>query len=695
MGIRWGHFTDLHFQFTNFKTDLLRDSLLERLKIDKIELDYIIITGDIFHKGNHDEESENFIRELANITKCDFKNIVMCPGNHDGKRSSMRKVILKSIIDRAEKNSNNIEIRDDEKKFVIDEVFQGFYNVCEKITGNKQEGLVHKVISCDDINIYILNTAIFAGQTNPEEKPTKEELEKEDKCLYICDKTLYELNKHKKDNNYNKKALNIIIAHHGVQCFVEKQRNELKNFLDALDIDLYLCGHVHSNVLERLQETKFMTPQISCGGLFNDEHNEPTFIIGEFNSLEDVKLTNYAYVVKNNNWTISTSAPKPYDSGVYSYKVERLTKLNSVEQTEVKESNVKTSLEFPFKIYGYTLLAGRGSDGIKYYWNKNGQIIESMAFNKRLKTDDPSILVGSISGYTSSISYGCILTANSRQCKFCETGNIGFKGYLTSEEIAFQNIFMAEYDTDCPSFPNVRNYKREFAYMGQGEPGHAYHIIRKAIVLTDVAMDIINQKVERHIISTSGITGFIPLLINDIKNGIFKNKVTVHFSLNAIGEDRNFLMPINEEYNYKEFIKECKELYACTKEKIGVGILMFSKFKAIGNEDKEYTLTEEKLKRILEQLECSIFKIDLCDYNETTMGQQFQLSNEYANNLLNIVQSKGFEGKLFSSFGTEQQVGCGMLNSVEKNCSKPGNTTREHYNKALLLFNQAKQKTAL
>lgn len=693
MSIRWGHFSDLHFKFENFETNLLRDSLLSSLEESKIELKYIFITGDILHKGEYDERTEDFIKKLAKAVNCDLKNVIICPGNHDVERNSVRKLILNNIIKRVENNKGQFEFLKAEKPVVIDSVFNPFYNICKKITSNEQQEQLHYVINCGDLNIYVLNTAVFAGQTCPEDNPSAEDLKKEDTCLYICDNQLYNLRNMKREKKCNDKSLNVVIGHHGMECFSPSEKNNFKNLLDSLNVDLYLCGHVHSNALDRLSGTRYTIPQVSCGGLFNDDYNEPSFIIGEFDSVDSVKLINYSYIKKNDKWSISNSVPKPYDNGIYPYTIERLKELNMPHEKIVQKEIKPTQQEFPLKLQGYTLLSGRGTEGIKYYWKKDEDIVESITFNKRLKTDETNVNIDKVSAYTTSISIGCVLNANATQCKFCETGTIGFKGYLTAEEIALQNIFMADYDSDCPSFRNVRDNRREFAYMGQGEPGHAYHLIRKSILLTDCAMEIINQKVERYIISTSGITGFIPLLINDIKNGVFKNKVTVHFSLNMIGNDRDLLMPINKDYDYSEFIKECRDLYECSnQDKIGVGILIFKDFVLSSDNSKKYTLTEEILKSILDKLDSKIFKIDLCDYNQTSLGEQIQVSNEYANKLLEVVKEKGFEGKLFSSFGTDKESGCGMLKSSIKNFGKPGETTKMHYENAVDLLKKAKEK---
>lgn len=343
-----------------------------------------------------------------------------------------------------------------------------------------------------------------------------------------------------------------------------------------------------------------------------------------------------------------------------------------------------------FSLSGYVLLGGRGIDGIKYIWERDGQRVESLAFNRRLK-DTQDLSVYRISAYTISVSYGCRLSCNNRQCKFCETGTIPYRGDVSAEDIALQNIFMAGYDSDCPSFPLVRGNEREFAFMGQGEPGFCYPAVRRAIQLTDYAMDRIRQNVHRYIISTCGIPDFVPILTEDIRKGIYKNKVTLHFSLHAVGDERTLLMPINADYNYKHFIKECEKFYDVTHEKIGVGILMFDSYHFEGESSgsKSYTLTETRLEKILRELNRDMFRIDLCDVNRTSCGNQRSLSNERATKLLELVKGKGFEAKIFSSFGDSEHSGCGMLASSTDNLTPPGSKTNSQFNKAVELLDEA------
>ena len=181
-----------------------------------------------------------------------------------------------------------------------------------------------------------------------------------------------------------------------------------------------------------------------------------------------------------------------------------------------------------------------------------------------------------------------------------------------------------------------------------------------------------------------------PVPIQDIKSGVFKNKVTIHYSLNAVGRERDFLMPVNYDYNYADFINDCKLLYAVTKEKISVGIILFNKFRT-DKDESPFSINKENLSRILDSLDSDMFRIDLCDYNEISTGEQFEMRNEDANKLLKYIRERGFQAKMFSSYGRENSSGCGMLHSDTRKMSKPGNTTLKNLRSAIHILQQAMQ----
>lgn len=312
-------------------------------------------------------------------------------------------------------------------------------------------------------------------------------------------------------------------------------------------------------------------------------------------------------------------------------------------------------------IVGYDLLGIDKTIGVRYAWKgiKCGNYIESAAFINRRKDIDEGIC-----GYTTSVSAGCILSSIKSQCTFCRTGNvIPFGGRLSYWDIAKQNVFMVLADMYCSDHPELAHRQREFAYMGQGEPGYSYDQVRLAIELTNKVMNELNQKVYRHIFATCGVADSILAYKEDV-NKFFTRPVTLHFSLHAT-EQRDILMPINKSYSYKECIAALNEVYDVTGEKPCIGILLFQDFAPI-NGNWSYTNTYENIVKILSELNPEKCRISLCEYNGSEdVCSHGTYPKEQAEQLLKLAHGMGFEAKLFSSFGKEKQTACGLLGGKE------------------------------
>jgi adenine C2-methylase RlmN of 23S rRNA A2503 and tRNA A37 len=267
-----------------------------------------------------------------------------------------------------------------------------------------------------------------------------------------------------------------------------------------------------------------------------------------------------------------------------------------------------------------------------------------------------------ISAYTTSVSSGCALTAAHIPCKFCRTGNtLRFSGPLSSQEIAMQNVFMVMSDlerfADDPGAGNLR----EFAYMGQGEPGFSYTQLRQAVCITDKAMAALGQKVFRHILATCGVVEMADALIHDLENNFFNGtRVTFHYSLHAT-QRRGEMMPIENIYSHGEIIKRLPRIRELTGEKVCVGILMFKDY-CNGDSLRHYFTNEEEIARIAAMLDPEVCRISLCEFNQCdNVGTNAEVSPEEASRLASMLENKGFQVKLFASFGKQENTACGLL----------------------------------
>lgn len=314
------------------------------------------------------------------------------------------------------------------------------------------------------------------------------------------------------------------------------------------------------------------------------------------------------------------------------------------------------------KLIGYDTLGTGGSDGIRYAWkhDSSSYYVESAAFVQRTKTAKDQVC-----GYTTSVSSGCILQNMGLACKFCRTGTLlPFGERLTAFEIAKQNVFMVLADMHCSDRADLRNKHREFAYMGQGEPGLSYPQIRYAIQLTNIAMETAGQTVFRHIIATSGIPQMIKGYINDLKDNFFSHKTTLHFSLHRT-MDRSEIMPINSRFSYEESLDAMSEISVISGEKPCVGILLLNNFTPLGM-NKSYTTDLNTVKDMLKQLNPNQARLSFCEFNGSLDIGTYDLHEEkQSKQILEYAERAGFEAKLFSSFGKEETTACGMLGGRE------------------------------
>jgi len=315
-----------------------------------------------------------------------------------------------------------------------------------------------------------------------------------------------------------------------------------------------------------------------------------------------------------------------------------------------------------FQFIGHDTFGENGADGVRYAWKhpSSSKYVESAAFTKRSKNVDDDVC-----GYTTSVSSGCVLSSMNLACRFCRTGTqLPFGKQFTSEEIAKQNIFMVLTDMHCSDHVNLRSNQREFAYMGQGEPGFSYPEVREAIQLTNYAMHKLEQTVYRHIIATSGIPQMIDEYVEDLRNGFFSSRTTIHLSLHGT-KNRKSIMPIEDKFPYQDSLSALASISEIAGEKPCLGILLMNNFLP-PNSSCPYTIDFDSVKQILSELDSKLFRLSFCEFNGSEdLGDFHAYSTELSEKILSFAQDNGFEAKLFSSFGKKEVTACGMLGGKE------------------------------
>ncbi len=174
-----------------------------------------------------------------------------------------------------------------------------------------------------------------------------------------------------------------------------------------------------------------------------------------------------------------------------------------------------------------------------------------------------------------STQVGCPL-----DCKFCATGQMGYKRNLSVFEIIDQFIQTSKHSNRL--ITNI-------VYMGMGEPFLNYENTLKSLSIfsSDLAFDISAKKIT---VSTAGI----PDKIIDFANQPFKGKLA--FSLHSTDEEiRSLIMPINKKYSLKENIEALEYFYKQTRRRITFEYILL---KGINDSDKDIQGLVKLSKRI-------------------------------------------------------------------------------------------------
>jgi len=244
-----------------------------------------------------------------------------------------------------------------------------------------------------------------------------------------------------------------------------------------------------------------------------------------------------------------------------------------------------------------------------------------------------AVLIPEKNHYTFCISSqaGCALG-----CKFCATGNLGFKRNLTSGEIVSQVLLLKKELGDYSGKINL-------VFMGMGEPLLNYDPLKKALrLLTDERGVGISPR--RITVSTAGILRNLKKLEDDFPN------VKISFSLNGSDNDQRMkIMPISGTEpleNIIEYFRSRKRKHRITFEYVIME----------GVND-----SEADRDRILKLVRGIPSKINIIPYNPNDFAPFRTPSEKKIDEFAEYLAQKGMTVMVRWSKGRDIRSACGQL----------------------------------
>ncbi len=292
---------------------------------------------------------------------------------------------------------------------------------------------------------------------------------------------------------------------------------------------------------------------------------------------------------------------------------------STVLPLELKE---KLNKNFPISIYSDVFISDKRQSMKAVIKMEDGFEIESVLMKH--KDERNTVCVSS--------QVGCSLG-----CKFCSTGEMGFKRNLNYGEIVEQVIFFARLlKKENKKVTNV-------VFMGMGEPFLNYENVIKAVkVLNDG--DGFNLGARNFSISTSGVVDGIENLSRE------DLQVNLAVSLHAPNNDvRSRIMPVNKKYPLEVVLSAVKKYTEKTRRRV-----MFEYIMIDGVND-----SDDSAKELADKIRDQLCFVNLIRYNQT--GNFNPSSSSRIKSFKDILEEKGVRVTQRFEFGGDIKSACGQL----------------------------------
>ncbi|MBR0621882.1 metallophosphoesterase family protein [Bacillus pumilus] len=332
MKLRFLQISDLHFQFQNFNTYLMRDKLIEYLSELKKDsnFDFLLLTGDIAHRGNdYNEDLVEYLNNMIVEIELNKENVHLIPGNHDVSRDSTRTLIIEGIL----KSDNPSEKLDDLDPKSINLIIEGqrkFFNFYKRFMGvDYPEKELHFLYQSKKYNLLSINTCILSDKQG------------EEGTLLTSQMKLYNAIKKINKDKSTGEVLNLAIGHHTLGCIEPSERESIKSHFDDFSIDMYLAGHVHDssyNITSNISENPFL--ELVSGAIIKDEYAIPEFIEVHVDlNNGDTEVTYHVWNSEYKYWTKNNQGGRRLKEGKLNYKISRLEKKNLNKLKEIEDND--------------------------------------------------------------------------------------------------------------------------------------------------------------------------------------------------------------------------------------------------------------------------------------------------------------------------------------------------------------------
>ena len=274
---KWLHVSDIHLNKRGVETRRIRTKLLEFLKENSIECDYVFFTGDLRFApyGDFADDTHKFLGDLCETVNVSIENLFIVPGNHDVNRSdtSRMEAVNQILNDKSEGYYDFKEgiIKPDDltrlafgKQDFIEKIEEIYVQHPDRVALYKNDQTPHFLVETVDFNILHIDSTVIYSADREQDLIIGTDL-----LLDVCEQI-------------NQKKPTILLTHYSFDFMHRNEQKVVIKLLEDYNIQLWFAGHEHDNLIRKQRD--FFYEFQSGNLLYEGDETKACVIIGEYDT---------------------------------------------------------------------------------------------------------------------------------------------------------------------------------------------------------------------------------------------------------------------------------------------------------------------------------------------------------------------------------------------------------------------------
>ena len=310
---KWLHISDLHMNKRGVDNRRMRQKLLEYLRENDIQCQYVFITGDLRYApgGDFDSTTVSFLKELCDSVGVKLENLFIVPGNHDVERDD---AVRTQAIDAVCGDDGYYDARTGVIQNADIQGLKagraGWYSVIEKLYADFPERvrmyespeLLHFCVKTEHFNIIHLDSVIAYTKQRQRD-------------LIVGTEPLLDV-----FSETDPMKTTIILTHYSYDFLDKSEQKVALNLMTDYNVQLWLAGHEHDELLRKQRDYFY---EFQCGNLIHESGETRSCVaVGEFDTEQHNGSVQVFYWDSPNGWTVDAYISRDEERSRYSFALQ-------------------------------------------------------------------------------------------------------------------------------------------------------------------------------------------------------------------------------------------------------------------------------------------------------------------------------------------------------------------------------------